>query len=77
MIRQEDLRFVMGEGVHVGNLCSMCAHFLKNRRCEAFPEGIPPEVYSMKVFHNKLYPGDNGIVFKPLPEFDTSHVTDL
>jgi hypothetical protein len=55
----------------------MCAHFLKNRRCEAFPEGIPPEVYSMKVFHNKEYPGDNGIVFKPLPEFDTSHVTDL
>jgi hypothetical protein len=77
MLRQEDSRFIMGEGVHVGNLCSMCAHFMKDRRCEAFPNGIPRDIYFMEVIHTKPYPGDNGILFKPLLEFDTSQIHDI
>jgi hypothetical protein len=76
MIRQEDLRFVMGRGSCRKSMLDVRS-FPEEQEMRGIPEGIPPEVYSMKVFHNKQYPGDNGIVFKPLPEFDTSHVTDL
>jgi len=77
MLTQEDSRFIMGEGVHVGNLCTMCAHFKGDRKCTAFPEGIPQDIFSMKVFHTKPYPGDQGIIFAPLPEFDTSQIYDI
>ena len=66
-------RFVTGKGVHVGNLCSICVHYRKDHKCNAFLDGIPHEIWAMKVFHNKPYPGDNGIKFKPLPEYDNSN----
>ncbi len=31
--------------------------------CRAFPFGIPDEILSGKVSHEKPYPGDNGIRF--------------
>ena len=66
-------RFVAGESITRGiNLCLMCAHYRKEHKCDAFPEGIPHEIWILKVFHNKPYPGDNGINYKPLPEYDTS-----
>lgn len=33
--------------------------------CKAFPEGVPSEIQSTKIQHNKPYPGDNGIMFEP------------
>jgi len=67
-------RFVAGEFVTRGiNLCLMCSHYRPNKRCEAFPEGIPPDIWVMKVLHKKPYPKDNGIVFKPLLEHDNSN----
>jgi len=66
-------RFVAGEFVTRGiNLCKMCVHYRNDKKCEAFPEGIPHEIWILKVLHKKPYPGDNGITYKPLPEYDSS-----
>ena len=48
--------------------CLFCTHLdWKNKRaitCDAFPEGIPDEIFDNEVSHKKPYPGDNGIVFE-------------
>lgn len=76
MIDEKDPRnrFIANEGVTRGvNLCLRCIHYINDRKCEAFPEGIPHEIWVLKVFHTKPYPGDNGIRFKPSPEHDSSN----
>lgn len=32
--------------------------------CQAFPKGIPDEIFFEKVIHDKPYQGDNGIQFE-------------
>lgn len=71
--KNTNYRFVAGKGMQVGiNLCLMCVHYRKDKKCNAFPEGIPHDIWILKIIHKKSIPGDNGIVFKPLPEYDTS-----
>ena len=36
--------------------------------CEAFPQGIPEEIWVGEFDHTKPYPGDNGIRFEPKDE---------
>lgn len=36
--------------------------------CGAFPDGIPDEIADGEHDHTKPFPGDNGILFEPLPE---------
>lgn len=45
--------------------CLNCAHYhdLK-KRCDAFPEGIPEDIWTAKVDHKIPYLGDNGIQFE-------------
>lgn len=33
--------------------------------CDAFPDMIPPEIFSDEVIHDKSYPGDHGIQYEP------------
>lgn len=52
--------------------CLGCAHYRRGSKvrggsCEAYPQGIPHEIYSNKVRHDAPYPGDNGIMFDPAP----------
>jgi len=36
--------------------------------CDAFPtgDGIPKDIFSNDVLHNKPYPGDGGVMFDPV-----------
>jgi hypothetical protein len=43
---------------------------IKNKRyggCDAFPDGIPAEIWTGKNLHDKPYPGDHGVQFEPVP----------
>lgn len=50
--------------------CNDCKHFIdvKNGKpiCKAYKDGIPEEIGSNRVIHNKPYPGDAGIIFEPI-----------
>ena len=44
--------------------CISCAHYRMGSQCKAYPDGIPYEIISGQIDHNKSYKGDNGIQFK-------------
>ena len=44
--------------------CFNCIYYLGDFKCEAFPKGIPREIYTGSFNHTKEYKGDNGIRFK-------------
>ncbi len=50
--------------------CSKCKHLTVigpygERRCKAFPEGIPDGIWLSENGHREPHPGDNGIQFEP------------
>jgi len=46
-------------------ICSLCRHQGEDRyTCEAFPDGIPDEIWFGQVDHKTPYPRDNGIRFE-------------
>ncbi len=47
-------------------LCNHCLHKGKGITCTAFPSGIPMEILRTGE-HFTSVPGDNGIVFEPIP----------
>ncbi len=65
------------------NQCIMCKHYgwVKtaegDNACEAFPDGIPPEVKSARVDHRRSLPGDSGVVFEPIPTASAKHLAHL
>ena len=46
--------------------CVRCRHFrsVVNYTCDAFPQGIPMEIWSGRNQHNEPFPGDNNIRFE-------------
>ncbi len=54
--------------------CGICRHFRgwKSRKgwangieyCDAFPDGIPDDIWEEKISHDKPYSGDNGVIFE-------------
>ncbi len=44
--------------------CIMCKHYRLPQTCEAFPDGIPKEIFTCEHDHREPYPGDNGIRFE-------------
>jgi len=48
------------------DLCDLCKHYRGGRKCDAFPNGIPTEIWWWGYDHRLTFPGDNGIKF----EFD-------
>ena len=42
--------------------CIMCKHYTGERRCEAFPEGIPNEIMKNDIVHDTVLQGQD----KPL-----------
>lgn len=62
-------------------LCVFCRHAHRDRRpldrCDAFPDGIPDAIYQDGFDHRRAYPGDHGIRYAALPEFENSFPTHL
>lgn len=44
--------------------CFRCSNYTGAKECEAFPDGIPQEIYSGLFDHSKEFVGDNGIRFE-------------
>ncbi|MEM1053884.1 MAG: hypothetical protein AAGI52_00035 [Bacteroidota bacterium] len=51
--------------------CTACTHLDRQSEatqlCEAFPTGIPDEIWTNEVAHTSGYPGDNGIHLELIP----------
>ncbi len=49
------------------SMCIDCQHFrgAKGGMCDAFPRKIPGEIWSGDFKHDKAFPGDQGIRFRP------------
>ena len=50
--------------------CATCVHLTGWGVCEAFPNGIPAEIYDGQEKHLTPYPGDKGIVYKQATDGD-------
>ena len=50
-------------------LCGVCTHLSQTDglACQAFPDGIPEDIWQMRYDHRNPYPGDNGVLFEPKP----------
>ena len=48
--------------------CIVCEHsqaYDEPGRCKAFPNGIPKELLTEDILHDKPYPGDGGLRYEP------------
>ena len=53
-------------------ICDDCRHasYTERRKCAAFPNRIPLDIWCGNLSHNEPVKGDNGIVFEPMTEDD-------
>lgn len=49
--------------------CDSCVHHRGGIQCDAFPDGIPRELLTVSITHNKPYKGDNGIRYEKNPSY--------
>jgi hypothetical protein len=77
MGRLMDLTFKIGDHgdtLVFSPVCNGCRHLIRDytgqRRCAAFPDGIPLEIWLGEDDHRQPYPGDNGIQFAEMTEAD-------
>lgn len=47
------------------SICHYCNHRTGNRKCIAFPKGIPEAFWTGAADHTTPYDGDGGITFEP------------
>lgn len=54
-------------GIIFSSQCYNCFYYNNTQMshiCKAYPQGIPPEIWTGKVIHNNPYKQDNDIVYK-------------
>ena len=44
--------------------CLVCKRYKVNRKCDAFPDGIPDEIWNGNKEHIEPYMGDKGLRFE-------------
>lgn len=55
--------------------CGLCAHYNgRERRCTAFPNGIPLPIYNGSFDHRRSFDGDGGVKFKAADPVDEGFV---
>ena len=51
--------------------CTACTHLDRQQTddllCNAFPDGIPEEIWTNEVAHTRSYPGDHGVHLELIP----------
>jgi hypothetical protein len=55
-------------------ICMMCKHFRREEpglRCDAFPDGIPDDIFYSRADHTKPMDDDSGIRFEQDPKMPT------
>ncbi|MEI6652563.1 MAG: hypothetical protein WCL42_08305 [Chlorobiaceae bacterium] len=54
--------------ISFSEICTFCKHWTVEigRKCKAFPDGIPANIWIGKNDHTKPYSGDNGIQFEAI-----------
>jgi hypothetical protein len=46
--------------------CERCLNLIERtrRRCVAFPDGIPAELWNDEIEHSRPFPGDGGVMYE-------------
>ena len=74
MRRAARARLTDGEGISI-SYCAWCLHkHSGGATCEAFPEGIPMDILTNKVLHNKPIAFDKGYLFTPYVESEIENI---
>lgn len=61
-------------------ICTLCKNLIPepNKGCKAYPEKIPDDIWSNKVYHVLPFAGDNGIMFEPYDDrIDVQAIIDM
>lgn len=61
---EEDSKFTYQKSDNVISQCGLCKHKKPGIVCDAYLDGIPPQLLDNEVSHKQPYPGDNGIKFE-------------
>lgn len=48
--------------------CLLCMNYYGMFKCEAYPNGIPEEIYTGEHDHKQSFKGDNGIGFEEIKD---------
>lgn len=58
-------------------MCKVCVHNRQDGSCEAFPTGIPGDIYYEHKDHRLQVNGDGGVRFSVDPEADPDDIVSI
>ena len=62
----DKIESLLDDGVPISPVCGLCARLqdMVDKTCDAFPNGIPKEIWDGSNLHKKSVNGDNGLLFE-------------